>query len=133
MPRNRQVKLTDKFLRSMIAPASGRVEVYDTERPGLRVRHYPTGRMTWFYQKQVKGGPRRSLTLGQYPNMSLAAARAIALSIEAEAEVGVDRVEVNAEARRRAEAEALAARTVGDILEIYVSTHVHRNLKVGNS
>jgi integrase len=133
VPTNKQVKLTDKFLKSMVAPAAGRVEVYDTERPGLRIRVYPTGRMTWLYQKQVKGGPRRSLTFGQYPTLTLAAARSMALSIEAEAAIGVDRVEVKAEAIRRAEAEALAARSVGDILEIYVSTHVHRNLKVGNS
>ncbi len=133
MPVSKQVKLTDKFLKAMVAPAVGRVEVYDTERPGLRIRLYPTGRMTWLYQKQVKGGPRRSLTLGQYPNISLAAARAMALSIEAEAEVGVDRVEVKAEAIRRAAVEALAARSVGDILEIYVATHVRRNLKAGNS
>lgn len=133
MPVNKQVKLTDKFIRAMAVPADGRVEVYDTERTGLRIRLYPSGRKTWLYQKQVKGGPRRTFTLGQYPNMSLANARAEALGIEAEAEVGVDRVEVKAKALRKAEADALAARSVGDILETYVATHIRHNLKAGNS
>jgi integrase len=133
MPVNKKVKLTDKFMKAMIAPVEGRVEVYDTERAGLRIRLYPSGKMTWLYQKQIKGGPRRALTLGTYPNLTLAAARALSLSIEAEAEVGVDRVEVKAEAIRKAEAEALAAHSVADILEIYVATHIRRNLKLGNS
>jgi integrase len=133
MPVNKKVKLTDKFLKAMVAPSEGRVEVYDTERAGLRIRLYPSGKMTWLYQKQIKGGARRAHTLGTYPNLTLAAARALSLSIEAEAEVGVDRVEVKAEANRKAEAEVLAARSVAEILEIYVSTHIRRNLKVGNS
>ncbi len=133
MPVNKQVKLTDKFIRAMVVPVDGRVEVYDTERTGLRIRLYPSGKKTWLYQKQIKGGPRRTFTLGQYPNMSLANARAEALGIEAEAEVGVDRVEVKAKALRKAEAEALAARSVGEILEIYMATHIRLNLKVGNS
>jgi integrase len=128
-----KLELTDLFLRAMKAPAEGRVEFYDTKRKGLRIRHYPSGKMTWLYQKQIKGGPRRALTLGTYPTMSLASARDLALSIEAEAQTGVDRVEVKAEAFRKAEAEALAARTVGEILELYVVNHIRRNLKEGNS
>ena len=40
MPVNKQVKLTDKFIRAMAVPADVRVEVYDTERAGLRIRLY---------------------------------------------------------------------------------------------
>lgn len=128
-----RVKLTDLLLKTMIAPAEDRFEYYDTVRPGLRLRHYSSGKKTWLYQKHVKGGPRRAHTLGHYPNMSLGDARAMALVLEAEAEVGVDRIEVKAATIRKAQAEALAARSVADILEIYVATHIHRNLKVGNS
>lgn len=131
--KSKKVKLTDRHLKAMTAPSEGRIEFYDTDRPGLRIRHYPSGKMTWLYQKHVKGGQRRTLTLGSYPTMSLASARAEALTIQAEAETGVDRVEVKAEAIRKAEAEAVAARSVQDILELYVANHIRRNLKVGNS
>ncbi len=128
-----KLELTDFFLKAMKAPAEGRSEFYDTKRKGLRIRHYPSGKMTWLYQKQVKGGPRRALTLGTYPTMSLGSARDLALAIEAEAQTGVDRIALNAKALREAEAEALAARTVQEILELYVANHIRRNLKVGNS
>lgn len=127
------VELTDKFIQAMVAPAEGRIEFYDTKRQGLRIRHYPTGKKTWLYQKLVKGGPRRAISLGSYPTMSLALARSEALKIQSEAEQGVDRVGLKAETQRQAAAEALAARSLGDILELYVATHITQNLKDGNS
>jgi hypothetical protein len=78
--------LTDRYLKSLKPPASGRLEVSDTKRVGLRFRLSASGRATWMFEKRVKGGPKRKHTLGVWPEpTSLSQARAIALEIEAEA------------------------------------------------
>lgn len=124
-------KLTDQLLRSIKPPAKGRTVVTDTERSGLRFRVTPSGSASFLLEKKIKGGKRRAFTLGTYPDMSLAAARAEALRIELEAQSGVDRIEAaKTEASMRA-AEDLAARSVGEILNIYIANHIDRDLKQG--
>jgi hypothetical protein len=124
-------KLTDAAIRSLKPNPSARIEISDTERTGLRFRLTPLGKATWIYQKQVKGGARRGFALGSYPAMSLSQARAAALAIQIDAESGKDPVEEKAIEKRKAEAEALAARTVADILTIYIANHVNQELKPG--
>jgi hypothetical protein len=43
---SKKVKLTDRYLKTMTVPVEGRIKVYDTEMPGLRIRHYPSGKMS---------------------------------------------------------------------------------------
>jgi integrase len=126
-------KLTDAALRALKPPPDARIEISDTERPGLRFRLTPQGKATWLYQKQVKGGVRRGFTLGSYPAMSLAQARAEALTIQLDAESGIDPVVAKEALRNKAKAEALAARTVEDILKLYISNHIDQELKPGAS
>ena len=124
-------KLTDQLLRSLKPPTKGRTVITDTERAGLRFRITASGSASFLLEKKIKGGKRRAFTLGTYPNMSLAAARAEALRIEIEAQSGVDRIE-NAKALEDARAaEDLAARSIGDILNIYIANHIDRDLKQG--
>lgn len=124
-------KLTDAAIRTLRPSPAGRIEISDTERAGLRFRLTPLGKATWIYQKQVKGGVRRGFALGSYPAMTLSQARAAALAIQIDAERGRDPVKERAIQKRKADAEALAARTVEDILTIYIANHVDQELKPG--
>jgi site-specific recombinase XerD len=126
-------KLTDQLIKSTKPPATGRTVITDTERAGLRFRITASGSATFLLEKKIKGGKRRAFTLGAYPAMSLAEARAEALRIELEAQTGIDRIEAAQVKKAVRAAEALAARTVGDILEIYIATHIDKNLKEGQS
>lgn len=126
-------KLTDQLLRSTKAPTSGRVVITDTERSGLRFRMTSSGSATFLLEKKIRGGKRRAFTLGTYPTMSLAEARAEALKIELEAQTGIDRIEAAKAEADAAAIEVMAARSVEDILEIYIANHVEQNLKSGQS
>lgn len=126
-------KLTDQLIKSTKPPAEGRTVLTDTERSGLRFRITASGSATFLLEKKIKGGKRRAFTLGSYPAMSLADARAEALRIELEAQAGIDRIEAAHAQQAVRAAEALAARTVGNILGIYIANHIDRNLKEGQS
>ena len=127
------VKITQAKINSLKPPETGRIEICDSERVGLRFRLTPTGSATWLYQKQIKGGVRRGFTLGSHPAMTLSAARSAALQIQVEAEQGLDRILLEARSKEVAQAEALSARSVEDILSIYIANHIDRNLKIGGS
>lgn len=131
--RHMKARLTDALLRSIKPPEGGRVVLRDTERPGLQFRVTTKGVRSWLVQKQVKGGERLSVTLGRYPDVSLSQARAEALKIEFEAMSGVNRVEAAAAQEMARAAEAAQARSVKDILELYINRHVRPNLKEGQS
>jgi hypothetical protein len=128
-----QQKLTDVTLRALKAPMESRIEISNTERVGLRFRLTSSNKATWLYQKQIKGGARRGFTLGSYSAMSLAQARAEALAIQLEAESGIDRVAAQEALRVAAAAEALTARTVKDILDLYILNHIEQELKPGQA
>lgn len=128
-----KAKLTNALLKSIPAPEAGKTTVTDTERSGLQFRVTPSGVRSWLFQKKVKGGRRLSITLGRYPDMSLSQARSEALQIELEARSGIDRIQKAQEEETAREAEAAQAKTVGDILELYIEQHVRRNLKPGQS
>ena len=102
-----KANLTDRYLRNLKPPETGRLEISDTKRRGLRIRVSPKGSFVWMFEKRVKGGPKRKHTLGNWPALSLADAREAALEIEAEARRGIDRVAIENE--RRLEEETASA------------------------
>ena len=128
-----KIKLTDTYLRSLKPNPSGRFEISDTERTGLRFRMTPKGSASWLFQKKVKGGLRRGFKLGTYPAMSLAQARSTALEIQIEAERGIDRIQVEKDAKARLAAEGQMAHSVKDVLELYITTYLDQELKAGQS
>jgi hypothetical protein len=73
------------------------------------------------------------VTLGNYPAVSLKAARAQAFVLQTEAEAGIDRIELAQQAEADKRVQALAARSVNEILDLYVSTHIEQNLKPGKA
>ena len=100
-----RVELTDRFLKSIPIPETGRVEGRDTKRPGLTLRIYASGRKVWHFEKRVKGGPKRKHKLGEYPQpVGLSQARALALDIASTANKGIDEAAEAKEAKLREEA-----------------------------
>ena len=128
-----KIKLTDISVRSIKPNPAARIELSDTERSGLRFRMSPKGNASWLYQKKIKGGTHRGFKLGSYPAMSLAQARSAALEIQIEAESGVDRVLTEEDAKARLAADGLKARSVEEVLELYVATYLQQELKAGQS
>lgn len=128
-----KTNLTDTFIKSIKPPVKKYVFYTDTKQAGLTLKVSFTGAMIWTVHKKIKGGSRRYFTLGSYPAVSLKAAREQAYSLQAEAEAGIDRVEAAQQAEAAKKAEALAARSVSDLLTVYIATHIEQNLKPGKA
>ena len=48
-------KLTDRYLQSLKPPAAGRLEIVDTDAPGLVLRVTPNGIKSWAIRYTPKG------------------------------------------------------------------------------
>ena len=120
----KRTKLTDHYVRSLKPPTSGRTEISDSVRPGLRLRVSPTGRKTWIFEKRIRGGTKRKHTLGPYPQISIGDARAAAAELDLEAIRGIDRIEVDRSLRKRRETEARERVPVRVVLEAYDQLHL---------
>jgi len=120
-----KIELTDLYLRRLKAPETGRIEISDTKRPGLRFRLSASGNAVWMYEKRVKGGLKRKHTLGAWPKpISLSDARAQALELEAEASKGIDRVALTKAKQLSDEATRASLSTVGDVINVYDNLHL---------
>jgi len=126
-----KIELTDRYLRNLKAPASGRLEISDTKRKGLRFRLSSSGQGVWMYEKRIKGGKKRKHTFGSWPNVSLATARSKSLELELEANQGVDSVADAEEQRLTDEAAKASLTTVSALLDIYEQLHLS-NLRTGD-
>lgn len=117
--------LNDRYLKSLAAPESGRLEVSDIKRSGLRFRLSASGKATWMFEKRVKGGQKRKHTFGAWPEpISLSTARAMALEIEAEAARGFDRIEVARAEKAISDETKAKALTVIEVIHIYDQLHL---------
>lgn len=120
-----QRDLNDRFLKSLKPLASGRLEVSDTKRAGLRFRLSSTGKAVWMYEKRVRGGPKRKHTLGSWPEpLSLSQARSMALEIEAEAAQGIDRIALAEAETLAAEVAQSTAQSIRQVLDAYDKLHL---------
>lgn len=99
-------RLSDVGIRSVLSkPRTSRVELADGAVPGLTLRIGKTRGATWSLMVRVVGeggitgrghalmGPKRRLTLGTYPQVSLHAARAKASAYLDQAKRGESPVE----------------------------------------
>ena len=71
-----RVQLTDRFCASAKSPSEPQTDYFDESVSGLALRVTSNGTKSW---SLLYGTPRRRITLGRYPAMSLAGARARAL------------------------------------------------------
>jgi integrase len=104
-------ELTDAYVRTVSAPATGRIEVRDSKTPGFALRVTEKGSKSWVLIYYLNGRKAR-LTLGAYPEMSLADARKWARKHRNEIENGKDPAAVKRSAR--------AAQTVSEAAEVYI-------------
>jgi len=110
-------KITDLLVRGMKSPAAGNRIVYDSEVRGFGVRITAAGARAFVLNYRVDGAERR-LTIGAYPDWSVAAAREQAKALKREVDRGSDPL-----ARRK---EDRAAPTVGDLWRRYEAEHLPR-------
>jgi integrase len=71
-----RVQLTDRFCASAKATTGPQTDYFDATVSGLALRVTSKGTKAWTL---LYGTPRRRITLGRYPSLSLASARALAI------------------------------------------------------
>ncbi len=84
-----RTSLTDVAIRKMTPPAEGQAETWDKKVPGFGVRVTPAGTKSFVFLYRIEGRPRR-LTLGRYPDTTLAKARDLAQQALAQVRRGLD-------------------------------------------
>ncbi len=107
-------KLTEPEIRKM-EPREADYRIYDDATVGLYLRVFPSGAKSFGYDFRV-GRRRRQMTIGPWPDWSLAAARERALALRRDIDVGVDPALEREERRRAPTIEELAARFSEDHL-----------------
>jgi len=110
---DKQFLFTHERLSKLPTPDTGRVEYFDTKQQKLRLRITTTGAKSFAVVKKVNNKPKR-VTIGQFPEVSIAKARVEAIKILDEMRQGVDPV---AEKRKK----ALKSIKLQEVLELYLS------------
>jgi integrase len=85
-----QRELRDDWIRSLEAPATGRLEVWDTRLPGLNFRLTPRGAGTWTLRTRTRDGKQTRVTLGTWPAIGSVEARKRAIAALAAVQGGGD-------------------------------------------
>ena len=112
------MNITDRWLRNLKPPATGRAEYHDANVKGLSLRVTSKGAMTWaIYYRLPDDRTKRRLTLGQYPAISLAEARKQSKTALLEAVRGKD----PGKAKQEAKAAPTFATLAAEYLERYAS------------
>lgn len=115
-------------------PPKERTDVHDGQVPGLMIRVTPRGTLTWSYQfrltgaggvtgrgHSLKGNGRHRVTIGRYPEISLAEARKVASDYNSLTNKGLD-------PRMQLEVEATAAKnTIENLVKQFMKKHVEAN------
>jgi integrase len=130
-------KLTDKKLKNLKAPKSGRLEIWDQlvsddrTLPGtFGIRVTEKGAKSWVIMYRTldaaKGKIRQKrLKIGSYPAMSLAEARKAARDTLLDVSKGTD----PAKAKQAARADLLGAITFGDALDQFIDKYAKRETR----
>ncbi|MHA7061874.1 tyrosine-type recombinase/integrase [Azospirillum argentinense] len=102
---------TDKFIRSVKVPETGRLEIVDGSLPGFVLRVTAADVRSWAVRYKVRGAglPQQRVTIGVYPAVSLAVARERAKAILEAAHGGVDLVQRERQEKEATEAARIAA------------------------
>jgi hypothetical protein len=97
--------ISDRWLRTLKPPETGRLEVYDIVRRGLILRVTPAGVFSWSVRAFTLDGRHSRIPVGNYPETNLSTARSRAKVMIGQVEGGGDPV-----AERRAVVKARKAR-----------------------
>lgn len=114
--------LTDTLVRSLKAPAKGRLEITDTRCGGLVLRVTPNAIKSWSFRFRARATGRLGrVTLGEYPDLGLAAARARADGLRQDVAAGLN----PAERKRRERADA-ASTSFEHLAQRYLTEYAQR-------
>jgi integrase len=116
--------LTDAFIRTLRAPANGRLEINDAACRGLSLRITPNDVRSWSYRFTNAAGAVQRISIGGYPSFGLADARLRADKLRRELADGVD--PVVAQRNRKLEARS-KSKTFGMLAERYVLEYTRRH------
>jgi hypothetical protein len=123
--------LTEVGLANLEAPASGRVEIFDSLMPGLCARIGISRRISSSFHYRVAGrgvggkrGQLKRLSFGQYPLISLAEARELARKAYDVAEHGLDPAK-----QKKAVVNRQGQLVLENLLPEYVELHCKPKLK----
>jgi integrase len=114
--------LTDALVRSVAAPASGRIEITDDRCEGLALRVTASGVKSWCFRfRDPRSGKDARLTIGRYPDVSLSQARARTTELRHEVASGINPVE-----RKYREREEAQTKTFAALADRYLREHARR-------
>ncbi|MFM8647006.1 MAG: integrase arm-type DNA-binding domain-containing protein, partial [Methylocystis sp.] len=119
-----KILLTDVFLRTL--PAQLKLtEYWDVRVAGLCLRQSPRNHLTWCFRYRPKGDQAlKRLTLGSYPEVSLALARLRAQAIRVEVSSGQDPAkDLSQEKARKKLVDLTFEALAEDYLERYAKVH----------
>ena len=108
---------TNSSVKAVRAQPGKQVERLDSKVAALALRVSPSGKKAWTMRYRTKNGAQRRFTLGNYPDLSLSAARGMALTVLASVAHGGDPAEEKRTAKATAGAKKLS--TVQDLIEAY--------------
>lgn len=112
---NRRVRvLSDRFCRTVEAPALPQLDYFDEDLKGLMLRVFRSGKKTWYFRYWSQG-KKRGERLGRFPAMSSKQARNAAERLRAGRVLGTDPA-AERDARRTAESFA-------DLVKEYLKRH----------
>ena len=112
-----RIALTDRTIRALKPPSTGRLDVWDEDYPGFGLRISAEGRRTWILMYRM-GKKLRRLTLGRFPTLGLAAAREKATDALREVGKGQDPGQRKIEERR--------AETFAELAREYIERHASK-------
>ncbi len=116
-----KLKLNDRNVRAKKPPQKGQDEYWDTEAKGLALRVSYAGTKSWTVMTRLRGKQRR-YKLGQYPELSLAAARSKARDYKVSAQAGLDPEE--AQKRAREDAARRQRDNFAAVADLYIEKHL---------
>src|SRR4051812_28566406 len=116
-----KIRLTATAVERFQPPPSGQFEYYDTHLPAFGLRVSYSGAKAWFVMTRVDRKLTR-LTLGRYPELSLAEAREKARLAVEHAKAGGDPRQLEADERRRKETERHT--TFERVADLFMTTYV---------
>jgi Arm DNA-binding domain len=117
-----QLSLTDRFA-ARAKSAQAQTDYFDDKVPGLAMRVTSAGRKTWsLIFTSPRDGKRARVTLGGYPQTSLARARTLATEARGHLDEGRDPRDVLAE-------QSAGAMTVAAMIASFLEKHARPNLR----
>jgi len=117
------VKMTEKAIERLKTPATRR-DIRDESSTGLYLRHMPSGKKIWRLRYMLRG-KARIMRIGEWPGVSVKAARAEATTAAQLIEKGRD----PAAEQQRAEAQAREMPTVEEFAKEYIERYAEPKKK----